>query len=487
MRLPKDLCVRFAQPINYLVALLYFATTAQTGAELVLREFELALRQVDLSHCVSTNVSGYPRIDQTKVDLSRIVRRNHKAVLLENQFLRVILLPEMGRLYSIFSKVTGHEQLWTNPIARPLLNQRNDLGWWMVWGGVEYTIPSGEHGTTWALPWRSRVIENSRIRKTIEMTVLEPKTKLEETVKTSLLAGSAALETSIMIRNTSAETVRFSHWVNPMWAPGGRGELTANTEFIIPCERVIVPPRNFNRWMLGNNVQPYAGNPLRFAENWRDIGDVLAEALSEGFYSAFSHEANEGIVRVFNAELNPGMDIWTWGNRPPPQRQKEFSLEPNLGYVEMWGGTVRDFSDESLRPLSPGASTGWIEQMFPYRGSGGLTTATSDLAVNFTISRDPTASIKLAICPAREMRNVEVAIIREGETLFTRRTDLSPAITCTHEFAARSPGVPPELLVREGTKVILRAKAAALTPIRWGAPFMPQAGTTGQPIRPAAE
>ncbi len=47
-----------------------------------------------------------------------------------------------------------------------------------------------------------------------------------------------------------------------MWAPGGANELTDNTEFIIPTERILIE----ERWQanMGPSPQAWAGNPLRF-------------------------------------------------------------------------------------------------------------------------------------------------------------------------------------------------------------------------------
>src|SRR5438552_3551324 len=99
---------------------------------------------------------------------------------------------------------------------------------------------------------------------------------------------------------------------------------------------MMVADRDFNHWMLGAKEQEFERNPLRFAENWRSVGDLLARNLTAGFYGAYSHESDEGLVRVFDPIITPGMDIWTWGFPPPPERQRQYSLTPNLGYVEMW-------------------------------------------------------------------------------------------------------------------------------------------------------
>ena len=54
----------------------------------------------------------------------------------------------------------------------------------------------------------------------------EPKTGLRERIDISVYAAGAAFEADIRIWNPGPDTVRFAHWVNPMWAPGAANELT---------------------------------------------------------------------------------------------------------------------------------------------------------------------------------------------------------------------------------------------------------------------
>jgi hypothetical protein len=74
--------------------------------------------------------------------------------------------------------------------------------------------------------------------------------------------------------------VTFAHWTNPQWAPGGRNELTDNTELIIPTPRINIS----ERWQanLGPSPQPWPDSPLRFLPNWKGMGDLMADGLEVG-------------------------------------------------------------------------------------------------------------------------------------------------------------------------------------------------------------
>jgi hypothetical protein len=398
------------------------------------------LKQVDLSAAlISTGI--YPRLDWAKINLEQIVNQKHQAVLLENEFVRALILTEIGRLYTLEFKPTGHHLLWTNATARPI-HAQNDTGWWMVWGGMEFTLPRGEHGTTWALPWTSEIAEDSPLRKTLRLKVREPTTGIDEAVEISITRSSALLKVHFTLNNSSRRNALFSHWVNPMLAPAGRNELTPETEMIVPCSAMLVPDRDFNRWMLGARKQRFETNPLRLVQNWRAPGDLLAEKLTSNFFAAFSHEANEGIARLFDPSVTPGMDIWTWGFPPPAERQRQYSLTPNLGYIEMWGGTSHDYADSSRRELKAGESFRWTDYWFPFAGIGGLTYASTNFAVQFKYSHD--GKILLGICPSHKA--LCSILLRMGKgTLHKSTIELTPAkpfyktITISHRTIPRPP------------------------------------------------
>jgi hypothetical protein len=309
------------------------------------------------------------------------------------------------------------------------------------------------------------------------MTVTEPATRLKQELRVSIYPDRAYCELGIRVRNEGRALVRFSHWVNPMWAPGGRGELTPNTEFVIPCENVIVADRPFNSWMLGARRQDFDRNPLRWAKNWRSIGDLIATNLTAGFYAAFSHEANEGITRVFDRSKTPGVNIWTWGFPPPPARQREYSLEPNLGYVEMWGGTAHNFSDEALSRLPPGKSIAWTEWIYPFHGIGGLTYASKDVAVRFE-QHVSSAHFEVAVFVTATTDPLRLKIVQNRDTIWQQDVAATPErswrTNWPHPSAATSQRAATELIIHGGRRQLARVKARIAAPVQWGFPYMPQ-------------
>ena len=377
----------------------------QTKIDVVCADFDNALFRDEL---------GYPRVDFKKFDKDDPgkVIKTFETIVLENQYIKLTLIPEKGKLYSFIYKVTGHEEFFIPSVAQAL-SSPNKLGWWFALGGVEYTLPDEEHGDTWAAKWHWEIVEDSPLKKTVRMTVKELRNGLQETIDISIYPGMSYYEGDITIKNPTDKPVLFQHWINPMWSPGGNGEITTHTEFIIPTRQIYITEREFNNWMLDYHTQrsrkqSYEDSPLRFLLGWKSIGDLLAWKLEHGFYSAFSHNENEGIVRVFPKDKNPGCNIWAWGINPGPETRKRFSgSEKCLGYVEMWGGITHGF-DEYYR-LDTNEVISWQEWMYPFHQTEGLHFANKDFAVTFT--QLPGGKHMLRLCPGGDLDKLECKVV----------------------------------------------------------------------------
>ena len=385
---------------------------------LQLEEKLLVIQQVDYeSGIYYRSESPLPYLDFKKVGWDRIIPKEHKAIVIKNQFVSITILPEMGRIYSMIYQPTGHETLWRNDIIRPG-GANNELGWWLWIGGIEYTLPKDEHGTSWALMWDYEILKNTETCKTLRMQVQEPTSGLYHQIDLSLVANSSALKSDISIWNPTPETVNFAHWVNPMWAPGGKNELTDQTEFLIPTKQVLIA----ERWQknLGPSPQSWVENPLHYICNWPKMGDLMADGLDAGFYGVYSHEEEEGVVRVFDPDINPGVDIWTYGFNPDDVPMG--SGKKNKGYAEIWGGTVKHFPDETA-PLPANGTISWSEWIYPFQKTKGLSIATENVALHH---RSLSHGLEVSLCPSISIISAQLKFQVDGKTIISKLFSTSP-------------------------------------------------------------
>ena len=336
-----------------------------------IRSTTVELRHLDYQYAVTLDETSVPKMDWKKYHArpEKIVTRKVPAQIIENRWFRATIIPSMGRVYSFIHRPSGREQLWINPTAVPL-GANNDTGFWMTWGGIEHVMPRREHGTSHALSWEWKVIDEGKVTVGVVMKTVEPITGLHHQITYQAYEDEPFLEAGIRITNPTDGPVRFSHWTTATLAPGGRGDVSAQTEIIVPADEFVPDDRDFNQWMTGM-VGPVESAPIRFVGAWKDIGDLMASPLREGYYAVFSHEVGDGLIRTFPLDATSGFDIWGWGYPPTDQRQKEYTRSfPSQGYIEIWTGNVHGFKDDSLRSIGAGDTHEWIERIAAIHTTG---------------------------------------------------------------------------------------------------------------------
>jgi len=130
------------------------------------------------------------------------------------------------------------------------------------------------------------------------------------------------------------------------------------------------------------------------------MGDINADGVKHGFCGVYSHDHEEGVVRIFDKDKTPGVTIWTYGYRPTEIPMG--SGAPSKGYAEIWGGTGKIYGPDRTT-LPAGDSLTWTEWMYPFQRTSGITFADRELVATFTL--DPAKkTAKVALCPSGAWR-----------------------------------------------------------------------------------
>ena len=157
---------------------------------------------------------------------SELVDVTYNMVVLENEYLRVKVLPAFGgRLFSAIDKTNGHELFHTNSVIKPDLI--GTLGAW-VSGGIEWCFPH-HHRTSTMLPSDYRMVENPDGSATIWIGETEKTMDMRGVVGMTIHPGKSYIDVDYKISNTSTQTQTFLFWANVA--------VTANEDF-----RTFWPP-----------------------------------------------------------------------------------------------------------------------------------------------------------------------------------------------------------------------------------------------------
>ncbi|MBA3872019.1 MAG: DUF5107 domain-containing protein [Anaerolineae bacterium] len=351
------------------------------------------------------------------LDAGTIVDRTFDTYTLENKYLKVTLLPELGgRILSMIYKPTRHEELYQNPLGVPYgIGEGNFYyDWLMVYGGIFPTFPEPEHSKAWLLPWDFKIITQTADEITIAMSITDDVafkgapakfnvgvTGLQATFYVTLKADRAALDTKIVLHNPTDKTVNYEYWLCTTLAPGSDPKdphTTAGAEIIAPVSTIKMPPwwpDTTKQEQASDKPDVYSFNTLRLFKNWVDRGIAYAYPDMGGanFWGAVNHDNQEGLIRVANNDVTPGMKMWTWGFDSvniDPFKQPTVEIRP---YIEMWAGATTEFFTRTQ--MAAGKEIVSEETYTPTVGLTNVTQASRDYLANFFVDEAGEANLQL--------------------------------------------------------------------------------------------
>src|SRR6266851_4013466 len=139
------------------------------------------------------------------------VGRKWKAVWIENQFIRVMVLPEIGgRIHVLQDKTNGYDAIYHQPVIKPALVGL--AGPWIS-GGIEFNWPQHHRpGTFEPLEWR--ICENADRSRTVWCSEVERMSFTKGMHGFTLHPDCAYLEASVQLYNRTSEAQTFLWWAN---------------------------------------------------------------------------------------------------------------------------------------------------------------------------------------------------------------------------------------------------------------------------------
>jgi len=371
------------------------------------------------------------------LDKTTIVDRTFTAHVLENRYLKVTLLPEFGgRILSIIYKPTSHEQLYRTEVGLPYGMKGGTFyyDWMMVYGGIFPTFPDPEHGKTWLKPWAFRVVKESAAEVTVSMSLKDDfayaatpgrfrtgSTGIEATYYVTLKADRAALDTRVLLKNPNDRAIDYEYWTCTTLAPGSdpkHPRTTGGAEIIAPIQVYSTPHWSANLSSADESVGPGKSRfeRLRYFRNWPTMGIAYAAPDMQGgnFWGVINHDNEEGIIRIADNTVTPGLKMWTWGF-PSFTNETDARKDPNEArpYVELWAGVSDQFFHSARFPAMNEVSI--PETYSPTVGMRNVTDANENILINFLAEA---SGVNLQFFSIEPVAPLRVTLKRDAAVLF---------------------------------------------------------------------
>lgn len=339
------------------------------------------------------------------------------AVVLENQYLRLTFLPELGgRLYQCVFKPTGQHIFYQNAVLKPsywgpLSRAEN---WWLAAGGMEWALPVHEHGYEWGLPWAYR-IERRSDGASILLHDYTLNDRLRAEIRVTLPVDRAYFVVEPRLVNPTSQPIACQFWLNAALTLGS-ASASPNTEFIYPTACMIVHSTGDSSLPGEHQIMSwpiYEGRDFSFYRNWRNWLGVFVPDIRQDYAGIYNHDTGLGIVRVFAAKAVPGLKLFAFG--------KDFLArgeytDDGSEYVEMWAGPCKTFWPEDDVLIEAGQAITWSEIWLPFSHIGGLDIANAEAVGEVSVQGNQ-VHVGIAVSKAQ----VGQLLLKWNEQIFYQR------------------------------------------------------------------
>lgn len=365
----------------------------------------------------SGKIYPYP----TTETISRVkTDKVYKAVYLENQYIKVMILPELGgRIQRAYDKTNDYDFVYYNKVIKPALVGL--LGPWIS-GGIEFNWPQHHRPTTF-MPVDYVIQENKDGSKTLFVNDVDQMYGTKGIAGFTLYPDKAYIEIKGQLYNRTAIPQTFLWWANPA--------IAANDH-----TQSIFPPDVHN--VMDHGKRDVSRFPIATGEYYKydysegvDISryknipvptSYMAETSSFDFVGGYDYQKEAGLLHVANHHISPGKKQWTWGCGDFGQVWDRNLTDEDGPYIELMTGVYTE-NQPDFTWLKPFEEKTFKQYFMPYKKVGAVKNATVHGAMNVEIEKE---NIKIIVYGTALYNNAEIIVRINNKELYREKTLLSP-------------------------------------------------------------
>jgi tetratricopeptide (TPR) repeat protein len=348
------------------------------------------------------------RIAETKTD------RAWKAIWLENEFLRVMILPEIGgRIHVAQDKTNGYDFIYRQTVIKPALVGL--AGPWIS-GGIEFNWPQHHRPATF-LPVEYAIEEHADGSKTVWLGDHDPMSRMKGMHGVCLRPNRAYIELKGRVYNRTPLAETFLWWANAATRvhEGYQSFFPPDVDYVADhakrataryplCEGHYygvdygargsdgVPPGERPKAFVpphcgGQGNVSYEANDLSWYANIPVPTSYMCMGSEEDFFGGYDHFRQAGIVHVADHHIAPGKKQWTWGNHDFGYAWDRNLTDSDGPYIELMAGVYTD-NQPDFSFLRPGETRSWSQYWYPIQQIGPAQHANVDAAVSLQLGSE---------------------------------------------------------------------------------------------------
>lgn len=358
--------------------------------------------------------------------------QTYKALYLENEYLKLCVLPEIGgRLFSALDKTNGYDFFYQQHVIKPALIGM--LGAWIS-GGIEWCVFHHHRNTTY-MPVDYTLASSPDGSKTIWFGETERRHRMRWIIGITLHPGKSYMEVTVKMLNRTAVPHSILYWANVA--------VHANDDY-----QVIFPPsvsvtthhskNDFSHWPVSNERYrgiDYKGVDLSWWKNHPEPVSFFTWDLQEDFSGGYDHGKKAGVVHVGNHHVVCGAKLWEWSPGPRGRMWDKILTDTDGPYAELMVGAFSD-NQPDYSWIKPYEVKTFKQYWYPVREIGGFKNANQDAAVNLELESNDVA--KVGFYSTSRHSNAKVLLKADDKLILDRKIDIDPGKPFTYEVKVPS-------------------------------------------------
>ena len=373
----------------------------------------------------SGKVYPYPTIENVS-DIK--VDKEYNAVYLENQYVKVMILPELGgRIQRAYDKTNDYDFVYYNRVIKPALVGLT--GPWIS-GGIEFNWPQHHRPTTF-LPVDYQLKEYEDGSKSVLINDVDQMYGTKGIAEFRIYPDKAYIEIRGQLYNRTPMAQTFLWWANPAVS------VNEHTQSVFPPDVHAVMDhgkRDVSRFPIATGVyykHDYGeGVDISRYKNIPVPTSYMAAKSDYNFVGGYDYGRKAGILHVADHHIAPGKKQWTWGCGDFGKAWDRNLTDDDGPYIELMTGVYTD-NQPDFTWLKPFEEKSFKQYFMPYKEIGYVKNATTEAAINLEVEN---GHILVSVYATGLYENTTIVLKNKGEVILEETAKISPVDLYKKEF-----------------------------------------------------
>lgn len=362
--------------------------------------------------------TGRPYPNKVTLEVNRQSKedRTYTAVHLENEYLDVWILPEIGgRIFAAQDKTTGYDFFYRQHVIKPGLI--GAMGSWIS-GGVEFNWPY-HHRPSGFMPCDYELEETQDGSVICWLSEHDPVDRMKGMVGIVLRPDASYVETRMKLCNRTPVSKSFLWWENAAVPVNESYQIffphdVTYVNFHYLDSRISYPVAGDD---VFNGIDMTKARDISWHKNTREATSYFACASKYDFFGGYDHGKECGVVHIGDHHISPGKKMFTWGYNQLSKTWETTLTDTDGQYAELMASSYSD-NQPNFSWLEPYETKEFSQYWYPVSKIG--TPDYANLSCAIALKED-----KVCLEPTESFGPAVLEIRVGGEVVLSQTVELA--------------------------------------------------------------